>query len=276
MNRAYVEITNVCNLQCDFCPGTRRSPAFMTAEQFRILAEKLRPAVRYLYLHLMGEPLLHPELAQILAIGAQLDFRLCITTNGTLLSQTEDTLLACPAVHKISISLHSQEGNGIFDPAYLEQVWDFCQKATRQDVMCVLRLWNLEGRNQYNQQILDFLAEKIGQDPFSCPSPRPNTLRLAQKMDLEQAQKFDWPDLGARETGTTFCQALRDHMGILVDGTAVPCCLDHEGDIPLGNLLEEELDTILQSPKARALYDGFSRRRPAEELCRRCGYASRF
>lgn len=276
MKRAYVEITNVCNLQCDFCPGTRRMPAFMAPADFRIIAEKLRPEVRYLYLHLMGEPLLHPDLAEILAIGAALDFRLCITTNGTLLLQSGDALLNCPALHKVSISLHSQEGNGIFDPAYLEQVWDFAKRAEQKGVMCVLRLWNLEGRNQHNAQILDFLGQKIGLDPLTSPSPRPGTLRLSSKIDLEQARKFDWPDLDAPLSGTTFCQGLRDHLGVLADGTAVPCCLDHEGDLPLGNLLEQDLHEILNSPKARAIYDGFSRRQPPEELCRRCGYASRF
>lgn len=276
MKRAYIEITNVCNLQCDFCPGTRREPGFLSPDAFRTLAGKLRGQVRYLYLHLMGEPLLHPELSAILDIGTELDFRLCITTNGTLLSQAERALLTCPGLHKVSISLHSQEGNGIFDPAYLEQVWDFCQKAEQRDIMCVLRLWNLEGKNQHNQQILDFLGEKIGRDPFTCPTHRPGSLRLSRKIDLEQAQKFDWPDLGGPPTGTTFCQALRDHIGVLVDGTVVPCCLDHEGDIPLGNLLEQDLTDILHAPRTRALYDGFSRRQPPEALCRRCGYASRF
>ena len=276
MKRAYVEITNVCNLQCDFCPGTRRAPAFLTTANFRTIAEKLRPEVRYLYLHLMGEPLLHPHLVEILAIGTELDFRLCVTTNGTLLSQVSDILLACPALHKVSISLHSQEGNGIFDPAYLEHVWDFCRQAEPEGVMSVLRLWNLEGRNRHNERILDFLGQKIGCDPLVCPSPRPGDLRLSPKISLEQARKFDWPDLDAPLTGTTFCQGLRDHIGVLVDGTVVPCCLDHEGDIALGNLLEQDLNTILQSPKAFALHEGFSRRQPSEELCRRCGYASRF
>ena len=276
MNRAYVEITNVCNLQCDFCPGTRRTPAFLSPAEFRVIAEKLRPEIRYLYLHLMGDPLLHPNLADILTIGSDLDFRLCVTTNGTLLSQSAEALLACSSLHKVSVSLHSQEGNGIFDPAYLEQVWAFAQKAEQKGVMCVLRLWNLEGRNKNNEQILDFLTQKTGRDPLACPSPRPGDLRLSPKISLEQARKFDWPDLDAPETGTTFCQALRDHIGILADGTVVPCCLDHEGDIPLGNLLEQDLNAILQSPKARALFDGFSRRQPSEALCRRCGYASRF
>ena len=95
-------------------------------------------------------------------------------------------------------------------------------------------------------------------------------------MYLERAGKFEWPDLSANESGAQFCYGLRDQLGILADGTVVPCCLDHEGDIPLGNLFTQPLDEILNSPRARALREGFSQRRPAEELCRRCGFAARF
>lgn len=276
LKRAYLEITNVCNLRCEFCPGTGRAPAFVDPADFGVMAAKLRAKVDYLYLHLMGEPLLHPRLAELLGIVHELGFRLCVTTNGTLLSKAGNTLLACPSLHKVSVSLHSQEGNGVFDTRYLDEVWDFCAKGAEKGVMCVLRLWNLEGRNRRNADILDFLGEKLGFDPLSRPDTRKGVWRLGDKLALEQAARFDWPDLEAPLSGATFCQGLRDHVGVLVDGTVVPCCLDHEGDIPLGNLLTEDLDDILNGPRARAVYDGFSRRRAVEELCRRCGYASRF
>ena len=88
---------------------------------------------------------------------------------------------------------------------------------------------------------------------------------------------FDWPDMSAEELGENcFCYGLRDQVGVLCDGTVVPCCLDHDGDIPLGNLFERELDEILVSPRAGAIREGFSHRLAVEELCRRCGYARRF
>ena len=127
-NRAYVEITNVCNLACSFCPGTRRPAGYMRPEDFRLLAEKLRGHTAYLYLHVMGEPLLHPQLEEILAIARQLDFRVCITTNGTLLPRRGRALAG---VHKVSVSLHSFEGNDRAEglEAYLSGVWDFCRRA---------------------------------------------------------------------------------------------------------------------------------------------------
>ena len=277
LKRAYIEITNICNLACSFCPGTKRAGRMMTAAEFRLLVEKLRGRVKYLYLHVMGEPLLHPELEDILAIAGALGFRVCITTNGTLLSKRAEVLTAAPALHKISVSLHAMEGNGAGDlTAYLEQVWDFAADAAGRGVICALRLWNIGGADKRNGEILAFLREKLGEDPLAMPQPRAGNWKLMDRLYLEQAERFEWPDMAAPEQDTHFCLGMREQVAVLVDGTVVPCCLDHEGDIPLGNLLTQELEEILSGQRAQALYDGFSRGKPSEELCRRCGFATRF
>lgn len=275
--RAYVEITNICNLQCAFCPGTKRPGRFMPPEEFRILARRLRPYTGFLYLHVMGEPLLHPQLGELLEIGAAEGFRICLTTNGTLLEEAEGALLSSPALHKVSVSLHSAEGNGMAElGAYLETVWEFARRASERGVICALRLWNLGGAEERNGEILAFLSRRLGARPLDLPQPRRGSWRLGERLYLEQAERFDWPDLEAAEMGTRFCLGLREQVAILCDGTAVPCCLDHEGDVPLGNLLEQSLEEILDGPRARALVKGFSDGRPAEALCRRCGFATRF
>lgn len=275
LKRAYVEITNVCNLSCSFCPGTRRAPRFMSGEEFAAIAAKLRGEVQYLYLHVMGEPLLHPELENILRIGGDMGFRLCVTTNGTLLDRAGETLLHAAALHKVSVSLHSFEGNGGGDMApYLESVWRFAERAAAKGVIVALRLWNGGGAEERNGEVLDFLRRKTGAARWE--EKRDGSFQLGERLYLERAEKFDWPDLSAPESGAEFCLGLRQQLAVLVDGTVVPCCLDHEGDIALGDLLRQELRDILQTPRARALYDGFSARCPSEELCRRCGYAARF
>ncbi len=275
LKRAYVEITNVCNLACSFCPGTKRDKRFMTPEEFSCIAGKLRGDVQYLYLHVMGEPLLHPELGKILAAGAERGFRICITTNGTLLKKAEETLLAAESLHKVSVSVHSFEGNDGGDMLpYLETVWDFAEKAAKRGVIVALRLWNSGGAEERNGEVIRFLQEKTGTD--SWEEKRNGSFSLAEKIYLEHAEKFDWPDLNAPESGTEFCLGLREQIAVLSDGTVVPCCLDHEGDIPLGNLLYEDLRDILATERAQEIHAGFSARRPTEELCRRCGYASRF
>ena len=275
--RAYVEITNTCNLQCAFCPGTSREKRFMSVEEFRLIAEKLRSVTGYLYLHVMGEPLLHPELAGILDVAAVLDFRVCLTTNGTLLDRRKEELLAAKALHKVSVSLHSFEGNdGGEIKEYLETVWDFAAKAAENGVICALRLWNEGGANVRNGEIETFLSQKCGADVKTLPVDGNGNRRLGENLFLESAEKFDWPDLEAEACGTEFCYGLRQQIAVLCDGTVVPCCLDGQGTVALGNLLTDELDGILASPRAAAIREGFARRQPAEELCRRCGYATRF
>ena len=277
LKRAYIEITNVCNLRCAFCPGTRRPHAFMAAADFARAAEALRPHAEYFYLHVMGEPLLHPELEEILAVCRRLDARVCLTTNGTLLGERAPLLLSAPALHKVSVSLHSMEGNGRRAAGeYLAQVWDFARAAAAKGIICALRLWNLGGADSQNGEILAFLSEKTGAPPLAWPRPRPGSWKLGERLYLEQAERFEWPELTAPPRDTRFCLALREQVAVLVDGTVVPCCLDHQGDIPLGSIFTQPLTEILDSPRSRALYDGFSRRCPTEELCRRCGYASRF
>ena len=280
LKKAYLEITNLCNLNCSFCVGTRRPGKFMTPEEFRTLAGRIRPHTQYLYLHLMGEPLLHHQLEEILSIAAQLDFRVMLTTNGTLLLRQKELLCDSPALHRVSISVHSFEGNdAAADPAaYLEGCIDFVRAASAAGKRCVFRLWNLDGaetkgENALNDGILDRLAETF-------PRPwkdEPRGMTLADRVHLEWGERFEWPDLTAPEGGPTgFCYGLRDQVGVLCDGTVVPCCLDHEGDIPLGNLYENSLEEILNAPRARAIYDCFSRGMAGEELCRKCGYARRF
>ncbi len=138
---------------------------------------------------------------------------------------------------------------------------------------CILLGGNFTSQNE---SILAFMAGKLGTHPLQMPSPRPGSWRLMDRLYLDEAQKFDWPDMEAPPQDTHFCLGLREQVAVLVDGTVVPCCLDHEGDIPLGHLPEEDLEDILESPRARAIYDGFTKGQPAEELCRRCGFATRF
>ena len=273
-NKIYLEISNVCNLKCAFCPGTKRSPHVMTEDEFSSLLPKIREYTDYLYFHLMGEPLLHPHLERFLELAGVHGFKVILTTNGTLLGKQQEMLLRSPALHKINISLHAFEANDLSVPfsQYLEDCFNF-GKAAEGKKLVVYRLWNNGGQDAMNNQILDtmhshFNAEWIEQR---------KGIRIGDRVFLEYGDKFDWPDLTAEDGGCQiFCYGLRDQLGILCDGTVVPCCLDHEGDISLGNIHKEDLGSILEKDRAKAIYQGFSGKKAVEELCRRCGYARRF
>ena len=276
--RMYLEITNVCNLRCAFCPGTQRRRRFMTPEEFRQLAARLRPYGTYLMLHVMGEPLLHPQLAELLDIAGELDFRVCLVTNGTLLPRQLPTLEGSPALHKLSVSLHSFEGSAQSGDmsAYLRGVWDAVLPLSQKGTLCALRLWNEGTAQRCNAEIINFLSNQIGQNAEALPQDARGNRTLSPNLFLERAERFAWPDLSAPETGANFCHGLTRQLAVLCDGTVTPCCLDSEGTIALGNLFTQTLPEILQSPRAAAMAAGFAARRPSEDLCRRCGYARRF
>lgn len=272
--KIYLEISNICNLKCSFCPGTKRKPQVMTAEEFSEILSQLQPWTDYLYFHLMGEPLCHPLLNQFLELAGNAGFRVILTTNGTLLQKQQELLLTAKGLHKVNISLHAFEANdlNVSFEEYLANCFAF-GKAAQGKILLVYRLWNQGGANDKNTAILDTMERHF---PKPWKEER-RGIRIGDRVYLEYGDKFDWPDLGAEDGGDAVsCYGLRDQVGILCDGTVVPCCLDHNGDIPLGNLFLESMEEILKKPRAQAICNGFRQKKATEELCRKCGYARRF
>ena len=272
-SRVYVEIINICNMHCSFCHGHSRMPRQMTEEEYAHVLQQLSGKTRYIYHHLMGEPLVHPLLPRFIQMAKDAGFHPMITTNGTLLEHLGDSILI-PGLHKVNISLHSFEGDGQKDHEnYLRSVADFANKAGALGILISLRLWNNgcdEGRNDTALRILraalpgDWAENTRG-------------YRIRDGVYLEWGERFTWPDQNAPEgEDRIFCHGLKDHFGILSDGTVVPCCLDSDGVIALGNVFRQELSDILESPRAKAMVEGFRRRKVSEDLCRRCGYARKF
>ncbi len=276
IDKAYLEITNICNLSCTFCHGTRRERKRMTGEEFDVLTDRLAGEVKFLYFHLMGEPLLHPLLPQFVKMAWEKGFYPILTTNGSLLAARGEELLA-HLPYKISISLHAPAANAAFaDPAYFENCIAFAKRAAAKGCITVLRLWNIGGEGEeQNGDILQKLHEAF---PGEWPPSHRESVRLSRdKVFLEWGEHFDWPDTDAKEgSECLFCRALRDQVGVLCDGTLVPCCLDADGVLALGNLFSTPLADILSSKRARDIYDGFTEHRAVETLCRRCGYARKF
>ncbi len=280
--RVYLEITNTCNRNCSFCPGTARPPRRMSAEEFDCLTDRLRGITEYLYYHVMGEPLTHPLLPDFIRRAREKGFRSVITTNGTLLAARGRNIVEA-GVYKVNISVHSFEDgeNTVAHDAYLKELLDFAAYASARGVLVVLRLWNLDENGQPlggdNDRTLAALRERFPDDKNTPWSHSKRGARLRDHLHLEYGDRFVWPDMGAEDGGERiFCYGLKDHFAVLCDGRVVPCCLDREGAITLGNLLNAPAEEILNSERARCMREGFTRRCATEELCRRCGYARRF
>ncbi len=282
--KVYIEITNVCNLSCDFCPKTSRKLAFMDKKSFQHIANSVKLHTDYIYFHLMGEPFLNKNLKSFLDISDENSLKVNITTNGTLISEVKDILLGSQALRQVNISLHSFEANEgqVKFNEYIDNIVEFVKDASEKtNIITSLRLWNLDTKysasNSMNIDIFEFLEQSFEiKSSLREKLKEKNSFKLKNNVYLSMGEKFKWPSLKVEELGErAFCYGLRDQVGILVDGTVVPCCLDSDGSIALGNIFENTLEEILSSKRAEDIYNGFSGRKAVEELCKKCGFINR-
>lgn len=283
-----IEISNICNLQCSFCPPVVREKKVMSLDLFQRVMDQVAPLTEQVALHLMGDPLVHPQLDEILKICEKAQKEVFLVTNGVLLKRKEALLLK-PIVRQVNFSLHSFPDNfPDEDPSqYLDTVFEFTEKAFQQrpELYINFRLWNLDapvGKNDKNVKMLDRILKRWGNPDtirkiHELDVRTQKSVRLVNRLYLHFDTEFIWPDLKLPEIGNKgTCYGLRSHFGILADGTVVPCCLDKEGVIPLGNLSEQPIQEILISPRAQKILNGFLSHKLEEELCKRCNYIERF
>lgn len=284
--KVYIEITSVCNLACSFCPPTSRKANIIKLDAFNNILDQVKPYTKYIYLHVKGEPLLHPRIDELLDASHAKGFKVNITTNGTLIKKNRDKLLGKPALRQMNFSLHSFDGHegSTNREEYLSNILSFAREAADHNVLISFRLWNLapdhitNEEKRRNRETLEILEKEFNLDYKIEEKVVPGSgIKVANRIYLNQDHEFQWPSLFAPEDdGQGFCHALRSHAAILVDGTVVPCCLDGEGVIDLGNINHTPFSEIIEGERANNLFNGFSRREAVEELCRKCGYRKKF
>ncbi len=272
-SKVYVEITNICNMSCSFCHGHKRQPRRMSKDEFILVLRKLAGQTKYIYYHLMGEPLTHPLLPEFIRLASEYGYKSVVTTNGTLVGKRREELLSS-GVYKINVSLHSFE-NGTREDfvRYVEELAGFAQCAAEKGILVVFRLWNSGYDEGRNEEALRVFRKKIAGEW----ADNTRGIRIRDKIHIEWGERFEWPDSDAEIKGDKyFCYGLKDQFGILSDGTVVPCCLDSEGIINLGNIFTGDIESILNGERAVNLLEGFRCGKASEDLCKRCGYAQRF
>lgn len=264
--KIYIEITNNCNLKCDFCTLNKRENKFMTKEEFMIILNKVKPFSKYLYFHVLGEPLLHPQINEFINIASN-HFFVNITTNGYLI----DRILNNQNIRQLNISLHS------FNPKYHISLSDYLNKVfsvvekLQENTFIQYRVWNI---NPLNKEIISAINQKYHVN-LDYQNIKNNT-RITENIFISTHEEFEWPSINNsiyNETGT--CYALKDHIGILVNGNVIPCCLDADGIINLGNIYASSLDEIITSPLFKKMLMGFKNNQKCEELCKHCNFIAK-
>ena len=271
--KIYIEITNICNLNCSFCSKVEKPKRTMTKEEFTHILSEIKPYTDNIYLHVKGEPLLHPNLIDFLHIAEEHNIKVNLTTNGVLFPRKVNELAKCNSLQKINFSLHSE--NNI--PNYLEDIFNSVENL--KDKTIIYRLWTLqngifdEKSTKTVEKIIDYYklspetVEKIYNE---------NNVKITPTIYVDKDNEFEWPDDNKEETTNGFCMALKTQIAILVDGTVVPCCLDSNGKINLGNIYTESFESIVNSKRCQDLKKSFQDRKPCEKLCLSCTYKNRF
>lgn len=274
--KIYIEITNSCNFDCSFCYKSKRPKRALTVEEFRFIAAKVKPFTNYLYLHVMGEPLLHPHFEEILQIAAEFKFQVNITTNGSLISKQQGALLTYPP-RQINISLHDLEENIPAEslPEFIASMISFADKIA-DTTYINFRLWNRmdDMMSMFTKNCLHQLATQlIINESELCEEKFLEGIHLRKHIYLQSANRFDWPDTNAKPSNEPkTCYALKDHLAILSDGSIVPCCIDADAQLLLGNIFTDDLEKMVKSKRAIAMKEGFRNKIAVEDFCKVCGF----
>ena len=273
--RIYVEITNICNLSCSFCSKSKKAKKSMSIENFEKILKRIDGYTDYIYLHVKGEPLLHPHLKEILELCKKYNKKVTITTNGTLLKEKKNILLNNDSIRQINVSLHCEQNK----ETYFEDIFESVEQLSEK-INVVYRIWTLKEMilDSKSTKIVDKLMRYYGlsMEVVEKLYMEPN-VKIKENLYVNKANQFLWPDVdNDYENKTGYCHALQEQLAILVDVTVVPCCLDSEGEIRLGNILTTKLETILENPRIEAMIQGFRNRQVTEELCKHCNFKEKF
>ena len=274
MKRVYIEITNQCNLQCSFCHLSARAKTRMDIPFFTQVIRQVKPYTEYIYLHVQGEPRSHPQFEEILDVCAKYGMKVQLVTNGTLLYRYPH-LYKHPALRKVSFSVQSIEFSTVDINAYMNEIEQFCVHASELSrPYCEIRFWRDDQmKDTRTVQCLKYLTDRY----TLTENFRSANYMILPGVYIDLHNSFTWPADGSmQESSCGTCRGAIDQIAVLSDGTVVPCCLDADGEIPLGSLADTPLSEILQSRRYLQMKEGFRRGILTETLCRKCTYRNRF
>lgn len=266
-DRFYIEITNTCNLNCSFCLPTQRKARFMTLDEYKYILSEIDSYSKHIYLHIKGEPTLHPQLKEIMDISQFYDKKIHFVTNGTLLDKLNFDLIDHPALSQLTLSLHSlQELNESQRLETLKTIENIIMRSKDKHFSLFLRIWN-----ENNEDILNWLRKNLGID-FEYQANK-HRLKIGNNLTLDFDREFAWPSLNLPFVGENgSCYGGIKMMGIFVDGQVTPCCLDNDGDLSLGSVFETPFRNLISQPRYLDFVSALASNRLIEPLCQHCTY----
>ena len=272
-SKIYIEVTNYCNLNCSFCSNNVLPKKEMSIEEFKIAIEKVKNYTDSIYLHVKGEPLLHKKIDKILDICDDNNVKVNITTNGTLLKKQKNVILN-HKIKQINVSLHCE--NNLSN--YFEDVFTTCDELSNNTII-IYRIWTLSSLklDPFSTNIVEKInmhynlskniVNKIKND---------KNIKIEDNIYIDKDFEFTWPQISDEKNEYGTCLGTRTHIAILSNGNIVPCCLDSNGVIILGNIFKDDLEKVLNNQEFIKINNGFKNNKIVNELCRSCTYRIRF
>lgn len=267
--KIYIEITNNCNLNCSFCSKVNRKKKYMSLEEYEKILNKIKDYTSYIYLHVKGEPLLHPKVIEMIKLAEQYKLKVNLTTNGVLFDKYAKELGQCTNLNKINFSLHSENNKD----NYLDDIFGNIKFLSKKTTV-IYRLWTLKDNelDKKSTEIVDKIKDFYNLSTKTVERiKKGKNIKIKSTIYVDKDNEFEWPTINSHKS-CGFCYALKTHIAILVDGTVVPCCLDSDGMINLGNIFDNSLENIIDSEKYRKLKESFQKRKPIELLCQSCTF----
>jgi radical SAM protein with 4Fe4S-binding SPASM domain len=283
--RIYIELTNVCGLSCSFCPTKELPSKEMDLDFFESIIRQASVYTKEIACHVVGDPLTQSNLSDYLDIIHKYRLKALLTTSGYFLKKHSYETLFHPCVKQINISLNSFNKNdtSLTFEQYIKPVLNLCRaKLDRQKELFInLRVWNLDeimSERDFNETLFSKLSNEfnVTLNLDTIYRDKPKSIRLENKILVHFDNYFEWPSLKNKNYGDGTCQGIQSHIAILASGKVVPCCLDCDGIIELGDLHEESLEKILSNRRTVNMLEGFKEGKAIEELCQKCSYKERF
>ncbi len=283
--RIYIEITNVCGLRCSFCPSKELPNKTMDLVLFESLIQEAKGFTREIACHVVGDPLTLPNLEKYLDIIHKYKMKAMLTTSGYFMKKHSYETLFHPAVKQINVSLNAFNKNdtSISFEQYINPILNLCHEKVKQDkeLFINLRMWNLDeamSEEAFNQELFSMLENEfnVELDLKTLNPKEKKSIRLDNKVLLHFDNYFEWPSLKNKNYGHGTCQGLDSHIGVLANGDVIPCCLDNDAVMKLGNVNEQSLKEIVHGKRATDMRDGFKIGQCSEEMCLKCSYKDRF
>jgi pyruvate-formate lyase-activating enzyme len=267
-----IETTNACNLRCRMCPQSDKKPGvargLMKVDLYRNIVDQIAAFPEnhnaLFYLHICGEPLLHKQSVEFIRYAADLGFKPILTTNATLLTTELTAKLLASGLSRIEFSFEGVTPE-IFETTRLGAKYD----VVHRNIMDFLEQNRAAGKPVHTELVvvdLPHVEARLLRDYCEKMRAHFDTVNLSGY--------FDW--LGRVETVKyershyRGCAATDTDLNVLWDGRVVPCCMDVDGAMVIGDFTKQCYLEILADLRRHALRERLQCGQLKGLLCSQC------